>query len=114
VVVPGHAPYGERLWIHSQELGSLRGSEKFLCLGGGVGGRGSVGCWRPKLRPISGSSPSWSPCWDEGLTRRYVFDRRRRRSEPSPHPLPGGEGAQRARRAPHTGRTAAGFPLARE
>ena len=29
VVVPGHAPCAERLWIHSQELGSLRGGEKF-------------------------------------------------------------------------------------
>ena len=29
VVVPGHAPYAERLWIHSQELGSLREGEKF-------------------------------------------------------------------------------------
>jgi hypothetical protein len=29
VMVPGHAPRAERLWIHSQELGSLRGGEKF-------------------------------------------------------------------------------------
>ena len=29
VVVPGHAPGAERLWIRSQGLGSLRGGEKF-------------------------------------------------------------------------------------
>ena len=43
VVVPGHAPCAERLWVHSQELGSLRGGEKFLGVGGGVGGRGEKG-----------------------------------------------------------------------